>query len=198
MFFGTVGAAEGAAAILVTCLRPVGGASACLCHRRDRGYTARMETQHYSMEIDAPVERVWETMLDDATYRQWTSVFSPGSYFEGSWMTGSEIRFLGSAEEGEPGGMVGVIRENRPHEFVSIEYRGQIIDGVEDTESDDARSFIGTHENYSFAEADGVTTVSVDIDVDEKWADDFAEEWPRALAKVKELAEAEATERGER
>jgi uncharacterized protein YndB with AHSA1/START domain len=156
-----------------------------------------METQHYSTQIDAPVEIVWETMLDDATYRQWTSVFSPGSYFEGSWMTGSEIRFLGE-DDGSVGGMVAVIREHRPHEFVSIEYRGQILDGVEDTTSDDARKVAGTHENYSFAESDGITTVSVDIDVQEEWSEDFAELWPQALDTLRELAEAEAAARGER
>jgi uncharacterized protein YndB with AHSA1/START domain len=155
-----------------------------------------METQHYSTQINAPVALVWETMLDDATYRQWAGVFSPGSYFEGSWLPGSEIRFLGSDDDGV-GGMVGEIREHRPHEFVSIEYRGQIAGGVEDTTSEDAQKIAGTHENYSFAEADGVTTVSVDIDVAEEWAEDFAEMWPRALAKLKELAEAEASARGE-
>jgi uncharacterized protein YndB with AHSA1/START domain len=157
-----------------------------------------METQHFSQEIDAPVERVWETMLDDATYRQWTSVFSPDSHFEGSWLTGSEIRFLGSDENGGMGGLVGVIRENRPQEFVSIEYRGQIINGVEDTTSDDARTLVGIHENYSFTETDGVTTVVVDIDVPEPWADALSEEWPRALTALKELAETEAASRGER
>jgi hypothetical protein len=94
--------------------------------------------------------------------------------------------------------MVAVIREHRPHEFVSIEYRGQILDGVEDTTSDDARKVAGTHEDYSFAESDGSTTVSVDIDVQEEWSEDFAELWPQALDKLRELAEAEAVARGER
>jgi len=156
-----------------------------------------METMHFSTEINAPAEIVWETMLDDATYRQWAGVFYPGSYFLGSWLPGSEIRFLGSSEDGDVGGMVGVIAEHRPHEFVSIEYRGQIVNGIEDTTSADAQRVIGTHENYTFSQADGVTTLVVDIDMDDEFAEMMGDMWPLALAKLKALSEAEAGTRGQ-
>jgi len=159
-----------------------------------------MKTLHFSTTIDAPAVIVWETMLDDATYREWTSAFSPGSYFEGSWLPGSEIRFLGEGDgtETEPmGGLVGVIAEHRPHEFVSIEYTGVIMNGDVDTESEYARKYTGAHENYTFDESDGVTTLTVDLDVDEGEADMFAEMWPRALASLRALAEAEVGTRGQ-
>lgn len=151
-----------------------------------------MKTLHFSTTIDAPADVVWETMLTDATYRQWASVFHPGSYFEGSWLPGSEIRFLGDNDDNQPiGGMVGVVLEHRPHEFVSIEYTGLILNGDVDTESEYAQMFKGTHENYTFTEADGVTTLTVDLDVDEDDADMFAEMWPKALDKLTALSEAE-------
>ncbi|TFB99556.1 hypothetical protein E3O42_13455 [Cryobacterium adonitolivorans] len=156
-----------------------------------------METLHFSTQINAAAENVWETMLDDATYREWTSVFNPGSYFLGSWLPGSEIRFVGNDENGELGGMVGVIAEHRPHEFVSIEYRGQIVNGIEDTTSDEAKRLIGTHENYTFTENDGVTTLTVDVDVDDEWVGMFAEQWPLGLAKLTKLAEIEVATRGQ-
>jgi hypothetical protein len=156
-----------------------------------------METLNFSTQINAPAEITWQTMLDDSSYREWASVFGPGSYFEGSWLPGSEITFLADSAPDEPiGGMVGVIAEHRPHEFVSIEYTGIVLNGEVDTSSDMAQKVTGTHENYSFAEADGVTTVTVDIDVDEEYAEMFREEWPRALAKLRELAEAAAAVRG--
>ena len=161
----------------------------------ERSYTPRMETMHFSTQIDAPAEIAWETMLDDATYRQWAGVFYPGSYFLGSWLPGSEILFLGDGEDGEAGGMLGVIAEHRPHEFVSIEYRGQIVGGIEDTTSADAQRWIGSHENYTFSQADGVTTVTVDVDVDDEYTAMMGDAWPRALAKLKELTEAEVATR---
>jgi hypothetical protein len=156
-----------------------------------------METLNFSTQINAPAEIAWQTMLDDSTYREWASVFGSGSYFEGSWLPGSEIIFLADSAPDEPiGGMVGVIAEHRPHEFVSIEYTGIVLNGEVDTSSEMAQKVTGTHENYSFVEADGVTTVTVDIDVDEEYAEMFREEWPRALAKLRELAEAAAAVRG--
>jgi uncharacterized protein YndB with AHSA1/START domain len=157
-----------------------------------------MKTLHFSTTIDAPAETAWATMLDDESYRQWTSAFGPGS-FEGSWLPGTEIRFLGDSDDNddEPyGGMVGVIAEHRPHEFVSIEYTGLILNGEVDTQSDYAQKLKGTHENYTFSESDGVTTLAVAVDVDDEEADMFAETWPKALDKLKELAEAKALTRG--
>lgn len=52
------------------------------------------EKLKYSITINAPKEKVWHTMLDDKTYREWTTEFNPGSYYEGDRKEGSEIRFL--------------------------------------------------------------------------------------------------------
>lgn len=85
--------------------------------------------------------------------------------------------------------MVSRIKENRLHEFVSIEHLGIMKDGVEDTTSEEAKKFAPAYENYTFTEKDGVTEVSVDIDVAEEFADFFKETWPKALAKLKEVSE---------
>lgn len=45
-----------------------------------------MLKQHFSIQINAPVQKVRYTMLEDKTYRQRTAPFNPaGSRFEGSW-----------------------------------------------------------------------------------------------------------------
>ncbi|WEO77365.1 SRPBCC domain-containing protein [Cryobacterium sp. SO2] len=158
-----------------------------------------METQHFSIRVNAPAEVVWKTMFDHNTYRQWTSVFNPDSYFEGAWLPGSEIRFLGSNPDGGMNGltgMFGVITEHRPYEFVLIEYQGQIVNDIDDTTSREARQLIGAREAYSFLEADGATTVTIDVDTADTYAELFGELWPRGLAKLKELAEAAAAEPG--
>ena len=152
-----------------------------------------MNTLHFTIDIKAPKQHVWDVMLGDETYRQWTMPFTPGSYFEGSWDEGSTIRFLGPGENGQkPGGMISRIAENRPYEFVSIETLGLVNDGVDDTTSDDAAAWAGGHENYTFNETDGVTTLEIDLVSDgmpESMKDEFSKMWPEALAKLKELAE---------
>lgn len=149
-----------------------------------------METHHYSIHINAPKERVWSTMLNQDTYREWTRAFNEGGRFEGNWDQGSKMLFIGpDPETGKEGGMVSRIKENRPHEFISIEHLGIMKEGVEDTTSEEAKKFAPAFENYTFTERDGGTEVSVDMDVAEEFADFFKETWPKALAKVKEISE---------
>lgn len=149
-----------------------------------------MQKLHYSISINAPVKKVWDTMLQDETYRQWTSAFSEGGYYKGSWDKGAKILFIGpDPETGEEGGMVSRIAENRPYEYVSIEHIGIVKDGIEDTTSEEAKKWTPAYENYTFTEKDGITTLEIEMDSLEEYAGMFNEMWPKGLQKLKELAE---------
>jgi len=145
-----------------------------------------MDKLRFSVDIDAPVYTVWMAMLGSDSYRRWSAAFHEGSYFEGSWDEGSPIRFLGPSPDGTVGGLVGVVEENRTHEFVSVRYLAEVDDGVETTDS----PIVGVHENYSFSERDGVTTVEVELDSVPGYTDMLTDEWPKALAALKRVAEA--------
>ncbi len=145
---------------------------------------------HFSIVINAPREKVWNTMLDDATYRIWTEAFTLGSHYVGDWRQGSKILFLGpDPNTGKMGGMVSRIAENRLHEFVSIEHLGMVNDGKEDTTSEAVKGWAGAHENYTFREQGRATEILVDIDITEDFKEMFEGMWPKALQKLKELAE---------
>lgn len=146
---------------------------------------------HFEIQINAPRDKVWDVMLGSSTYPLWTDVFMPGSNFEGSWDQGSKILFTAPDENGKKGGMVARIVENRPQEFISIEHVGQVIDGAEDTESDEVKQWAGAREEYTFEEAAGGTNVHIDVDTPEEFKDDMAKLWPEALEKLKQLAEQE-------
>ncbi len=131
-------------------------------------------------------------MLDDATYRQWTVPFNPGSYYEGDWSEGSTIKFLGVDEHGDAhaGGMYSKIAENRLHEFVSIEHIGLIdLEGNVDTTSEEVQKWTPAFENYTFTAKDGGTEVIAELDINEEYKDMFDEMWPQALRLLKDLAE---------
>lgn len=150
-----------------------------------------MQTLRFTTTINAPQEKVWKTMLEDATYRQWTSAFAEGSYVEGSWEKGSEIRFLGpDPETGELGGMYARIHDNRPYEFVSIQHLGVIQNGQVDTTSDEVKKWAPAFENYTFTDKNGATELLVETDTNEAYAEMFQDLWPKALQKLRELAEA--------
>lgn len=127
-------------------------------------------------------------MLEDASYREWTAAFNPGSYYKGSWEQGSKIQFLGPDPEGksEEGGMFAEIAENRPHEFVSIKMLGEIRDGVETPYGEDAEGY----ENYTFVDKDGSTELLIDLKgIPDEYVEMFEDMWPRALEKLKEIIE---------
>lgn len=149
-----------------------------------------MQKLNYSIDINAPKEKVWDTMISDATYREWTAPFNKGgSYFEGSWDKGSKMLFIGSDEQGKLGGMVAMIEENKPYEFISIKHVGVLKDGAEDLTSYETKKWAGAHENYTFKEENGVTSLIIDTDTVEEFKEYFNETWPKALQKLKELAE---------
>lgn len=139
----------------------------------------------YSTTINAPKDIVWRTMLEDETYRKWTSAFQEGSYAVTDWKQGSKALFLGP----DRSGMVSRVAEHRPNEYLSLEHQGIVNDGVEDTSSAEARKWAGGRENYTLRENDGRSTLTVDMDTADDHKKYFEDVWPKALAALKDLAE---------
>lgn len=153
-----------------------------------------MKRMQFRSDINAPVNKVYETTIGKDTFKQWTSVFSPDSDFEGGgvdgrWEKGAKIRFITLNKEGEKEGMVGYVREHDPARYVSIEYTG-IVDGdVELTEGPVAEEWQG-FENYTFEDHGTTSAVIVDIDVNDEMVNYFGRAYPQALAKLKSICEA--------
>lgn len=148
-----------------------------------------MDKLHFSIRIDRPRAQVWNIMLEDSTYRRWTEPFHPGSHYVGDWKQGSKILFLGPDEKGGLSGMVSRIRENRLHEHIAIEHLGLVMNGVEDTTSPAVRGWAGALEAYTFRDLGAATEVQVDMDIDAEHKAMFEEIWPKALQKLKDIAE---------
>jgi len=140
--------------------------------------------------IHAPVEKVWEKMLGEEGYPQWTYIFSPGSYYEGSWDSGSEILFLMKDDKGNKQGMFSRIANAIPGERVEIEHLGVIKNGEKSIESPEAIAWGGAREIYEFvAEQTNQTKVLVDVDSNIVYKSYFEDAWPKALDKLKSIAE---------
>jgi len=151
-----------------------------------------MKKLQFQVRINAPSTKVYDVMLgisNKSTYEQWTSLFNPTSTYEGSWNKGSKILFVGVDENGKKGGMVSEIVENTPNRFVSIRHNGILKDDKEITTGPDVEKWAGGFENYSFDENDGVTSVSVDLEITEDFLDYMNQTYPKALDKLKELCE---------
>ncbi len=151
-----------------------------------------MENLHYSITINAPVNKVYDAMLgisNKSIYEEWTALFNPTSTYEGSWDKGSKILFVGIDEEGERGGMVSEIAENIPYKFVSIRHYGLLKAGKEITEGPDVEKWANGFENYSFEENNGLTLVNVELETIVDFVDYMNQTYPKALLKLKEIVE---------
>ena len=144
-----------------------------------------MKKLNFRIDINAPREQVWKTLWEDTTYRQWTSVFSEGSYAVSAWKEGSKIKFLSP----EGSGMYSVIARLIPDEFMSFRHEGEVINGVEQVPTEEVSKWAGAMENYTLIQKDGVTELIVDMDITEDHEEYFRKTFPLALEKVKELAE---------
>jgi uncharacterized protein YndB with AHSA1/START domain len=139
-----------------------------------------METLKFHSTINAPKEKVWETLWNDDTYRQWTSVFSEGSYAESDWNEGSKILFLSPKGEG----MFSVIDKKIPNEQMTFRHLGEIRNGVEEP-----KDWANALESYHLKENNGTTELTVALDATGEFAQYFNEIFPKALNAVKEIAE---------
>ena len=138
---------------------------------------------HYTVDIAAPREKVWRVLWDDATFRDWSSAFAEGSYAVSDWKEGSTVQFIDPASNG---GMSSVIEQKRPHEFMSFRHEAEIKDGNLQPPPD----WAGAHENYTLTSRNGGTTLKVDLDVADEHRKMFEDKFPKALQRVKTLAEA--------
>jgi hypothetical protein len=144
-----------------------------------------MEKQTFNITIRATPAEVWNTLFGETTYPLWTAPFAEGSSVETDWKEGSKALFL----DGKGQGMVSMIAKNIPNEYMSIRHLGFYKDGVEDMESEEVKKWAGALENYTLKPVGENTELLIDMDISEEYKEYFESAWPKALEKVKELAE---------
>lgn len=146
-----------------------------------------MNTLNFSIEINASPEKVWFALWDDVCYRKWTTAFHEGSYYKTDWTEGGRIHFLGP----EGSGMYSVITKNQPFEKMYFTHIGEVKNFEEQPLDDAARAWTNGKENYTLTEQNGVTHLSVALDMmdDEKMNAYFNDAFPKSLEIVKKLAE---------
>jgi uncharacterized protein YndB with AHSA1/START domain len=144
-----------------------------------------MEKMKFSVQINAPKEKVWQTLWSDDSYRKWTAAFHEGSYAKGEWKEGNDIQFL--IPEGD--GMYSRIQKLVPNQQMTFEHLGEIKGGEKQPQS----KWAGALESYYLTENNGITELTVETDLEDEYLQYFKDTFPKALQLVKELAEARKT-----
>lgn len=137
----------------------------------------------FSIEIAASKEKVWNTLWDDKTFRDWGNIIDEGQYKVGEMKEGNEVQFI-SFVSGYS--VTSLIEKLTPNEFVLFR---QMADTKESGEQEREKEWTGGTESYELAEKNGITNLTVKIDVPPGQEETFKVRFPKALERVKVLAE---------
>lgn len=147
------------------------------------------ESLHFEISIDAPANKVYQTVISPTHYSKWTLPFNPTSRFEGTWEKGSQIIFRGTDENGVEGGMISQIEDIQPNRFISIRHLEVFPKDSNSMTAEDMQNWAGAMENYSFVADGNKTLMVVETDTLPSFQSYFNETWPLALQKLKEICE---------
>src|SRR3546814_3745815 len=101
------------------------------------------------------------------------------------WQVGGKTLFLGS----DGSGMVATIKTiDEPYELV-FEHLGELIDGREDTTSEEVKSWAGSLEEYYLTEQNGITTLRASVQAPAEGEEIMNRGFTEGLEVVKRLAE---------
>lgn len=142
--------------------------------------------------IHATRARIWEAISGPDSFRIWCGAFSEGSHYEGEWSPGSITRFIGPDPSGGTAGMVARVTEHIPGEVVRFEHIGVISQGVEHFSGPIFDEWIPTFEEYRLEGGPESFILTIRQELPEKYADHFAKTWPKALDRIREMAETSA------
>lgn len=142
-----------------------------------------MKELQFSIEIHAISQRVWDTLWQDETFRQWAGLIDPGTYMVGELQEGNKIQFI-SAENGY--GVTSLVEKIVEGEYMLLRHQA---DTQNSGANERGKEWTGGSESYTLTEMDGVTTLTAAFDVPEEMEAYFNDAYPKALNRVKELAE---------
>lgn len=152
-----------------------------------RNFLYLIERLHFSININAPASKVWDTLWNAKTYPLWTQPFCDNSYYKGELGQGKRIHFL--MQDGS--GMYSDIIYLNPGEKIIFKHLGDVKDFKEQTINSETEHWTGCIESYRLLEITAETTeVIIEVDVVNSHLEFMKSKFPLAMDKMKELAEA--------
>lgn len=145
-----------------------------------------MITLHHQITIEAPSEKVWDTMISAETYNSWARAFSNHSMFVGEWGIGETIDFVDPTLGGS---RAQIIKWNPYHEIL-IRHIGLLDQDMHmDINSEAAIKWIDSSEHYYFSQTHSSTELRIETTTDREFAEMLDTSWPKALALLKGICE---------
>ena len=141
-----------------------------------------MKEMQFSVDIDATKEKVWNTLWRDETFRQWAGIIDPGTHMVGELKVGNEVQFISANGYG----VTSLVKKLTVGEFLLLNHRADTQDAGEQERE---KEWAGSEESYRLMEKGDTTVLTVNFGIPPKLEEYFKVAYPKALERVKKLAE---------
>jgi hypothetical protein len=144
-----------------------------------------MKTLEFTIEINASKEKIWKSLWEDATYRDWVSVFCEGTYAKSNWNEGDSVHFL--TQDGQ--GMNSIIEKKIDNQYMAFKHISEMKNFEPQPIDEKTSEWSGGMETYELIQNEASVTLKVLIDTLEKYIEYFENTFPKALERLKQLSE---------
>lgn len=142
-----------------------------------------MNEFQFSIEINASKQKVWSTLWEDSTFRDWSNIIDEGTYLKGEMKEGNEVEFLSSVNGY---GVTSLVEKLIPYEYVLFKHHA---DTQESGQQERDKEWTGGKESYSLTENNGITKLIIKTDIPKELEEIFNDRLPKALERIKEISE---------
>lgn len=142
-----------------------------------------MVALNYMIRINASKQKIWAVLWDDHTFREWANLIDEGTYMNGELREGGEVEFISSVNGY---GVTSYVEKLVPEEFVRLKH---LADTQEYGTDQREKEWSGGSESYRLTEVDGLTELSIIMDVPDDLSDYFNTVYPSVLSSIKWLSE---------
>lgn len=141
-----------------------------------------MNKLQFSIDIKAEKNKIWKALWDDASYRDWTSIFSEGSHaVTNNWEEKSIVQFLGK----DKSGIYSMIETHIPNKTITFKHIGTVLHGKQQPIDETTKTWSGASETYSLTIGKDCIILTLDIDIMDEHLEFMKETLPKALERVK-------------
>lgn len=141
-----------------------------------------MKEMQFQIEIHASKEKVWDTLWQDETFREWAGIIDPGTHMVGELKEGNEIQFI----SGNGYGVTSLVEELVENEHLLLRHQA---DTQGEGKHEREKEWTGGTESYSLVDKDSTSALTVAFDIPKEMEEYFTINYPKALERVKALAE---------
>lgn len=141
-----------------------------------------MKKLQFSIEVNSSKEKVWNILWQDKTFREWAGIIDPGTYLVGELKEGNEVQFISA----EGYGVKSFVERLITNEYLLLKH---LADTKESGREEREKEWTGGEESYRLVNNGTTTTLTVEFNVPLELEEYFKVNYPKALEKIKELAE---------